>query len=187
MSLQNFGVVFLMLGGAMALQALVEYDAMNVMLFAAFIQMTVNTIATSGLFLVEGSLPSGSINNLGGLAKRMPKLTIATAILLAAAAGLPPFATFTSAWMFTTTLGTVFHALETPSAVTAIVLLVLFVLSMIIAISAALRFFMAVFLGVSRSGSDEAASEPSDAALTPIVILALSHYSAASHFLNFSS
>ncbi len=173
MSLQNFGVVFLMIGGAMALQALAEYDAMNVMLFAAFIQMTVNTIATSGLFLVEGSLPSGSIMNLGGLAKRMPKLTVATAILLAAAVGLPPFATFTSAWMFTTTLGTVFHALETPFAVTAIVLLVLFVLSMIIAISAALRFFMAVFLGTSRSVSDETVSEPSDAALTPIVLLAL--------------
>lgn len=173
MSVQNFGVVFLMVAGAMAMQSLAQYDAMNVMLFAAFIQMTVNTIATSGLFLVEGSLPSGSIMNLGGLAKRMPKLTVATATLLAAAVGLPPFATFTSAWMFTTTLGTVFHALETPYAVTAIVLLVLFVLSMIIAVSAALRFFMAVFLGVSRSGSDEAVSEPSDAALTPIVLLAL--------------
>lgn len=175
MSLQNFGVVFLMLGGAMALQALAEYDAMNVMLFAAFIQMTVNTMATSGLFLVRNviSRDSETILTLGGLAKRMPKLTIATAILLAAAVGLPPFATFTSAWMFATTLGTVFHALETSFAVTAIVILVLFVLSMIIAISAALRFFVAVFLGASRSGSDEAISEPSDAELTPIVILAL--------------
>ncbi len=173
MSVQNFGVVLLMVASAMALQALTQYDAMNVMLFAAFIQMTVNTIATSGLLLVEGALPSESIMNLGGLAKRMPKLTVATVILLAAAVGLPPFATFTSAWMLTTTLGTVFHALETPFAITAIVLLVLFVLSMIIAISAALRFFMAVFLGTSRSGSDEIVSEPSDAALTPIVLLAL--------------
>jgi len=175
MSLQNFGVVFLMLGGAMALQALTQYDAMNVMLFAAFIQMTVSTIATSGLLFVRNviSKDSETISDLGGLAKRMPKLTAATAILLAAAVGLPPFASFTSAWMFATTLGTVFHALETPYAVTAIVILVLFVLSMIIAISAALRFFMAVFLGTSRSSSDETVSEPSDAALTPIVILAL--------------
>jgi len=173
MSLQSFGVTFLMIGGAMALQNLTQYDAMNVMLFAAFIQMTVNAIATSGLFLVGCVLPSSSITTLGGLAKKMPKLTVATAILLAAAIGLPPFASFTSAWMFATTLGTVFHALETPYAVTAIALLVLFILSMVIAVSAALRFFMAVFLGTSRSGSDETVSEPSDAALTPIVLLAL--------------
>ena len=173
MSLQNFGVVLLMVGGAMSLQFLGQYDAMNVMLFAAFIQLTVNTIATSGLFLVDGALPSSSFTNLGGLAKQMPKLTVATAILLAAAVGLPPFATFTSAWMLTTTFGTVFSSLETPFAVTAIVLLVLFVLSMLVGISAGLRLFIGVFLGTSRSGSDMAVSEPSDAALTPIVLLAL--------------
>ncbi len=175
LSVQNFGLVALMIGGAMAFQALALYDAMNVLLFAAFIQLTVNAVATSGLFLVRNLLSADNetLEHLGGRAKHMPKLTLATGILLAGAVGAPPFATMTSAWMLATTLGTIASSIARPFGIVAIVLLVLFVLSRLLTVVAAFRWFVGVFLGVSRSSHSEPIQEPTDAALIPIVFSAL--------------
>lgn len=171
LSLQGLGLATTMIAGAMTFQALAIYDAMNIMLFAAFVQITVGSIAGSGLFLV-GDVVGPHLDRSGGLAKPMPKFTLAAIVLLLCAIGLPPFATFTSAWMFSTTLGTVFQGLSLPLAILCIVVLVMFLLCVILSVVSVGRVIIGLFLGSSRSESDVVVVEATDAQLTPIVLLA---------------
>lgn len=170
--LYNLGLAALMVSGAMAFQTVAVYDAMNVMLFAAFVQIVVSAIAGSGLFLV-GDVVGSNIDRSGGFAIAMPKLSLAAFILLLCAIGLPPFATFTSAWMFAGTLGTAFQGLSLPLAVICIVILVTFILCALLSIVAIGRVIIGVFLGSSRLESDAVVTEATDAQLTPIALLAL--------------
>ncbi|MEK7633146.1 MAG: complex I subunit 5 family protein [Patescibacteria group bacterium] len=170
-TLQGLGVAATMVAGAMAFQAVAIYDAMNVMLFAAFVQIVVSAIAGSGLFLV-GDVVGSNIDRSGGLATKMPKLTLAAFILMFCAIGFPPFATFTSAWMFATTLGTTFRAVELPLAIVCIAILVIFILCLLVSIVSIGRVIIGVFLGTSRSESDAVVTEATDSQLTPIVLLA---------------
>ncbi len=168
LSVSSIGLTALMVAGAMAFQALAIYDAMNVMLFAAFIQLTINVIATSGLFLVADVIGS-DLHTSGGLAKTLPKFTITTFVLLFGTVGFPPSAAFTSIWM----AGSTFQAMFSSAPVAAIALLVVGILSIFLMIAAILRVIIGVFFGESRGGVDARVSEPSDAQLAPIVLLAL--------------
>ncbi len=170
-SLQSMGVAITMVAGAMAFQAVAIYEAMNVMLFAAFVQITVSAIAGSGLFLV-GDIVGSNINHTGGLAEKMPKLTIAAFILLLCAIGFPPFATFTSAWMFATTLWGAFPDIALPLAIISGAILVIFDLCVLLSIVSVGRVIIGVFLGSSRAESEKVITEATDSQLTPIVLLA---------------
>lgn len=167
LSIASFGFTAVMIAGAMAFQSLAVYDAMNVMLFAAFIQLTVNTIATSGLFLAADVIGS-NIDSSGGLAKTLPKFAVTTLILLFGAIGFPPSAVFTSIWM----TGSTFQAMFANAPVVAVVLLIVGIVSLLFMIAAVLRVVIGVFFGESRN-AEGVRVEPTDRQLVPIVLLAL--------------
>lgn len=179
-SLYGFGLATIMISGAMTFQTLAQYDAMNVMLFAAFIHILVTSIAGSGLMLV-GDAIGQTLERGGGLATKKPKLTAAAIVLLLCAVGFPPFASFTSMWMMGGTFktmftdlsfGTLFHGLPAGYAIASLSILVLFVLAVLFSVVAVGRVVIGLFLGSSRSESDAVVTEATDSQLVPIVLLA---------------
>ncbi len=180
LSLYNFGLATIMISGAITFQTLAQYDAMNIMLFAAFIHILVTSIAGSGLMLV-GDAMGQTLERSGGLATKKPKLTTAAIVLLLCAIGFPPFASFTSMWMMSSTFktlfvdlsfGTLFHGLPAGYAIASLSILVLFVLAVLLSIVAVGRVMIGMFLGSSRSESDAVVTEATDSQLVPIVLLA---------------
>ncbi len=156
-SMQSIGLTMLMMGGAMTFQALMQYDAMNVILFATFIQLTMSILATSGLFLAA---------DIGAHTK---KSAIATLILLCCAIGLPPFATFTSLWMLASGFSSAL-ALSTPIT---IVIIVTLAITIILSLISAFRFcIFALLPSFSSTTTDAATPRCSDEQFAPIAILA---------------
>lgn len=156
-STHGFGLTMVMLGGAIAFQALAQYDAMNVLLFATFIQLTMSVITTSGLFLAA---------DIGAHTK---KSAIATLILLCCAVGLPPFATFTSLWM----LASGFSSALALSMPITIIIIVTLAITIILSLISAFRFcIFALLPSLSSATIDAATPQCSDEQFAPIAVLA---------------
>ena len=75
----------------------------DAVLAAMFLHLLAHALFKAGLFLAAGAIMhgahTGKIEPLGGLANRMPQLSVAALALCLAAAGLPPFGSFVAEWL----------------------------------------------------------------------------------------
>ncbi|MDP1833593.1 MAG: proton-conducting transporter membrane subunit [Candidatus Moranbacteria bacterium] len=107
-SIENMGIIFLMLGMAMCVMAKrtageIPLAAILLVTYAIFHAIN-HAIFKTGLFLSSGVIinrtHSKSLDMMGGLAKAMPIFSFIFLIIILASAALPPFGTFYGEWGF---------------------------------------------------------------------------------------
>jgi hydrogenase-4 component B len=103
-SIENLGLIFAMIGISMFARESGMILLSEIALAAALFHAINHAIFKSGLFLSTGVIMSQmhtrDIEEMGGLAKRMPYFTVAICALTLSGAALPPFGTFYDEWMF---------------------------------------------------------------------------------------
>ncbi|PWI57420.1 proton-conducting transporter membrane subunit [Sulfoacidibacillus thermotolerans] len=102
-SIENMGLLFMVVGISIAAFALREWTIAGVALCATIYQAMNHAAFKSLLFHAAGSMIHGtherSLNFLGGLLRRMPYTSIAMAVGLLSVAAVPPFNGFMSEWL----------------------------------------------------------------------------------------
>ena len=176
-SIENIGLMFAMIGVALFLKSqnlvLLSEFILNACLFFA----VGHTLFKSGLFLASGaiihSVHSRSLEMMGGLAKRMPVLSVSLCVLILAAAALPPFGPFFAEWVFLQSL-LIGMTLATPLVKTVLIgTLVITTLVGGLAIFAMVKLFAISMLGEPRTPQAQVAHDPSGFILFPIVLLSI--------------
>lgn len=163
-SIENLGLIFAMLGISMFAGGSGLVLLSEIGLAAAIFHSINHAIFKSGLFLSTGVIMSQmhtrNIEEMGGLAKRMPYFTLALCALTLSGAALPPFGTFYDEWMF---LQGLVGSLAGASPFTQAVLIV--TVSIVafcggLAIFAMTKLFALPSLGQPRSAEAAAMKEP---------------------------
>jgi NADH:ubiquinone oxidoreductase subunit 5 (subunit L)/multisubunit Na+/H+ antiporter MnhA subunit len=145
---------------------------------AMFLHLFAHALFKSGLFLGAGAVLHGThtakIEELGGLANRMPRLSIAMLGLTLAAASLPPFGAFAAEWLLVESLLASLGSGQLLVAVSGLVLLtgVAFIAGM--AVFAMVRLYAFTFLAEPRSARARSAVEPPAPLGFPVAALAIS-------------
>ncbi|MEK7615045.1 MAG: proton-conducting transporter membrane subunit [Patescibacteria group bacterium] len=175
-SIENLGLIFVGIGIFMIAASQQMYAIANVGLAAALLLTIAHTLFKSGLFFTAGAIVSQvhsrSLELMGGLAKRMPSLSMAALVLILAAAALPPFGAFIGEW---TLMQGMIEALGTGSPLMRLTLLITLVLMAFVgglAVFAMGKLFGIAFLAAPRSERAENATEPHILMLIPVWILA---------------
>ncbi len=101
-SVENMGIIVIGLGAALVLRSNGMAVAAGLALIAALVHMTNHAIFKSALFLGAGAVDQTTgtrdIEQLGGLARRMPVTSACVLIASLAAAALPPLNGFVGEW-----------------------------------------------------------------------------------------
>ncbi|MDO8599201.1 MAG: proton-conducting transporter membrane subunit [bacterium] len=175
-SIENIGLVFVMLGTSMFAASSGLQTLASIAVTAALYHCVVHAFCKSGLFLTAGAIVHAvhtrNLEEMGGLAKRMPVLAGAFLVLVLTAAALPPFGVFFGEWMFLQgVIGTLVHSGPTVAAV-LVVMLCTVVLVSALAMFAMVKLFVIAALGLPRSHHAEGAHEPNVELRIPILVTA---------------
>lgn len=176
-SMENMGLLFVMLGVAMRAQALGHTGLFTAAFVALIVHATAHALFKAGLFMGAGTIIATvhdrSLEQMGGLAKRMPRFSFTMLLLSLAAAALPPFGAFAAEWLL---LQEVVTALPTlPRVEQGILVAVLAGVAFVggLAVFAMVKFFGITFLGQPRSAHAEAATEPPAGLSLPVMLMAV--------------
>jgi len=176
-SVENLGLVFAMFGFSALAAARGQARLASAVLGAMFLHLFAHALFKSGLFLGAGAIVHGThtakIEDLGGLANRMPRLSAAMLGLSLAAASLPPFGAFAAEWLLVESLLASFGTGHLVLVASGVVLLtgVAFVAGL--AVFAMVRLFAFTFLAEPRSAGARAAVEPPAPLGGPVAIFAI--------------
>ena len=175
-SIENLGLIFAMLGVSLFAAKNGLAVLADIGLAAAFFHAINHAIFKSGLFLSTGVIMSQmhtrNIEEMGGLAKRMPLFTIAVCALTLSGAALPPFGTFYDEWLFLQGLvGSLAGATPAVQAVLAATVSVT-AFSGGLAIFAMTKLFALPCLGQPRSHEAAEMKEPPASMNGPILFFA---------------
>ncbi|HNV03423.1 MAG TPA: proton-conducting transporter membrane subunit [Vicinamibacterales bacterium] len=176
-SVENLGLVFAMFGFSALAGAHGHPRLASAILGAMFLHVFAHALFKAGLFLGAGAVLHGAhtakIEDLGGLANRMPRLSAAMLALALAAAPLPPFGAFAAEWLLVESLLASFGTGELLLVAVGAVLLtgVAFLAGM--AVFAMVRLFAFTFLAEPRSAGARLAAEPPAPLRSPVAVLAL--------------
>ncbi|TAL51274.1 hypothetical protein EPN81_00380 [Patescibacteria group bacterium] len=103
-SIENIGLIFAMIGMAFFAADRGLDGLYQTAIVAAVFFTIAHALFKTGLFLVSGvvvrAVHTRNIEMMGGLAKRLPGLSISFCVLALAAASLPPFGPFFGEWIF---------------------------------------------------------------------------------------
>lgn len=176
-SVENIGLAFTMLGFHLVLRAEGWSVLADAVLAALFVHLLAHALFKGGLFLGAGAIlhgaGTGKIEDLGGLANRMPRLSAAALGLCLAAAALPPFGSFVGELLLVQSalgaLGT--HQASVVVVAVCVLIGVAFVAGL--AVFAMVRLFSFVFLAEPRTEAARQASEPPSELRRPVEALAL--------------
>jgi hydrogenase-4 component B len=175
-SVENIGLAIGMFGFQVVLRRAGSPVIADAVLAALFLHLLAHALFKSGLFLGAGAIMhaahTGKIEMLGGLAARMPRLSVAALALCLAAAALPPFGSFVAELML---VQSALAAMATRSATVAaagvaVLVAVAFVAGL--AVFAMVRLFALVFLAEPRSAGARGAVEPAAPLRFPVLALA---------------
>ena len=175
-SVENVGLAFTMFGFQVLLRSGGWSALADAALAAMFLHLFAHALFKTGLFLQAGAVMhgthTGKIEMLGGLASRMPRLSVGALALSLSAAALPPFGSFVAELLL---LGSVLGAFGTHdagavSAALAVLVGVAFVSGL--AVFAMVRLFSFTFLGEPRADGARAATEPPQALRGPVLAMA---------------
>ena len=113
----------------------------------------------SGLFMAVGAIASAAhtrnLDDLGGLASKLPLFSGVALVLSLSAAALPPFGTFFGEWTLLQTLGMSLMTLSFPYAIAAGFILLCIAAVGGLAIFTFIKLFSAMFLGRARTPEAE--------------------------------
>lgn len=176
-TIENIGVIFTMLGFALAFRAN-EMTVPAALAFAAALFHVVNhSLFKSLLFFGAGSILNATgvrdIERLGGLIHRMPKLAPVFLVGCVAIAALPPLNGFASEWL---AFQAVLQGPDLPQLglkILAPTVGALLALAAALAAACFVRLFGVAFLGRARDASAERASDPDAWSLTATAMLAV--------------
>jgi hydrogenase-4 component B len=175
-SVENIGVAFAMFGFQVVLRhggAAVVADAV---MAALFLHLLAHALFKSGLFLGAGAIMhaahTGKIEMLGGLAARMPRLSVAALALCLAAAALPPFGPFVAELMLVQSALAAVATHDAGAVVAGVAVLVGVAFVAGLAVFAMVRLFAFVFLAEPRSAGARGAVEPAAPLHLPVLALA---------------
>lgn len=173
-SVENIGIILMGIGVGV-LGAAHGAPVVAVLGFAGGLLHTVNhALFKSLLFLGAGAVHRATgtrnIEELGGLARRMPLTWLGFAIGAAAIIGVPPLNGFVSEWL-------VYQALFATHASSDLLRLALLgipalALTGALALACFAKLAGVVFLGTPRTDRDREAADPGPGALSPILLLA---------------
>lgn len=176
-SAENMGLIFAMVGVALLAGQEGSAELTQAALYAALFLTTAHALFKAGLFLSTGVISavvgSRRLEDMGGLAKRMPQFSMAVCVLALTAASMPPFGSFIAEWAF---LQSVVGALATATPTLMVTLVVVLAVTGFVtglALFAMVKMYGIAFLAEPRTDKAAMAHEPEAALLTPIVIIAL--------------
>lgn len=175
-TIENIGVIFAMLGFALAFRANDMPAPAALAFIAALFHVLNHSLFKSLLFFGAGSILAQTgvkdIERLGGLIRAMPKLAPIVLVGCVAIAALPPLNGFASEWL-------AFQAiLQSPDLPQLGLKVLAPAIGGLLALAAALaagcfvRFYGVAFLGRPRSEAAERASDPDNFSLLAMAILA---------------
>lgn len=175
-SIENMGLVFAMIGVALLAGQEGSADLTQAALYAALFLAAAHALFKSGLFLASGTViaavQSRRLEDMGGLAKRMPQFSVAVCVLALTAASMPPFGPFIAEWTF---LQSVVGALQSASPTLMVALVVVLALTGFVAgmaLFAMVKMYAIGFLAEPRTEAARTAVEPGMLTLVPIVLMA---------------
>ncbi|MCY0901265.1 MAG: proton-conducting transporter membrane subunit [Firmicutes bacterium] len=155
-SIDNMGLIFLCTGVAMIEFSMRDTPLAMLALLAALWQTWNHGLFKTALFHGAGAIlyatHTDSLNRLGGLARSMPKTSIAFSILLLSWSASPPFGGFSGEWMMFTALSTAAeHHLHGPMGILDVIALLALFFTAALTAWAALRVYGIGFLGQPRT------------------------------------
>jgi hydrogenase-4 component B len=175
---ENMGLITLALGAATLLAAAGAPGAAAVAVTAAMIHLAAHAAFKTAAFLAAGSVLAATglrdLDDMGGLARRMPATTAVFGIAALGAAGLPAGAGFVAEWLLVQALihapagGNTTLALAVPVGVGAVAL------TTGLAVAAMVKAFGVGFLARARTPAAAAATE-----VAPSMVAAMSAAAAA--------
>jgi formate hydrogenlyase subunit 3/multisubunit Na+/H+ antiporter MnhD subunit len=178
-SVENMGLLFAMVGTALFASAAGPSWLVPIAIAAAIFLAFNHAFFKSGLFLAAGVLAHEmhvhNLEEMGGLAKRMPKFSKWVFLLAIAAAALPPFGAFFAEWTFLRGLlaGMSGSGVSLPAGIFYLFIFVTVGFVGGIAVFAMTKFFGIAFLGEPRTEAASHSSEPSAVFFRGPLMLAL--------------
>lgn len=176
-SIENAGIITTALGAGFVFFALNlrEYAAMAFV--ACFYHIFNHSIFKTLLFMgqseVEGEINTSSLDNMGGLLKKMPLLGTFVLVGVMSISALPPFNGFVSEWL---TLETILRSVEITSSGIKLAFVfagVLLALTAGLGVTCFVRVFAMGFLGMPRQENIKKAKDASKASIIPMAILSI--------------
>ncbi|MCF7955078.1 MAG: hydrogenase [Phycisphaerae bacterium] len=176
-SIENIGIIMIGLGLALLGKAQNQPVWIILGLGGALLHMWNHSLFKSLLFFNAGAIIHAShtrnINQMGGLAKRMPWTMALFVVGAVAICALPPLNGFASEWLIYSGL---FHTLgiggEIGIPIAAIAAIPLAMIGAL-AVACFVKILSTVFLGSCRCESTNIASDPSISMIIPMVVMAL--------------
>ncbi|MBM3272357.1 hypothetical protein FJY94_03745 [Candidatus Kaiserbacteria bacterium] len=180
-SIENMGLIFLGIGVMTVLRSLYGDPATAALASGAAVFVVLHIVNhflfKTGLFMTVGAVFSTAhtrtLDELGGLARRLPILSAATLILSLAAGAMPPLGTFFGEWSFVQTLALAIMTLPLAYAAGAVIILSIVALVAGLALFASVKLFSVAFLGRARTPHAETAQPLPFSMVAPPVASAL--------------
>jgi formate hydrogenlyase subunit 3/multisubunit Na+/H+ antiporter MnhD subunit len=175
-SVENIGLAFTMLGFEVLLRRAGWTALADLVLAALFVHLLAHALFKTGLFLGAGAIiratHTGKIEQLGGLATRMPGFSVGALALALSAAALPPSGAFLAELVLLQAVFGAFgtHDAGTVAAAVAVLVGVAFVSGL--AVFAMVRLFAFTFLAEPRTEAARAAHEPPASLAWPVLAAA---------------
>jgi hydrogenase-4 component B len=173
-SIENIGIITMGLGLALLGRSMHRIDLVFLGLGGALLHVVNHGLFKPLMFFCAGSIihttHTRDIEQLGGLAKRMPRLLILFVIGAIAICGLPPLNGFISEWL----LYTGFFYVSDYTSGLALMACGTVVLAIIgsLAVACFVKVTSTVFLGTNRSIKCDKARDPSASMMVPMIMLA---------------
>lgn len=176
-SMENLGIIFSGIGIAFIAISQRNFQSLSISLVAVLIHSFNHAIFKSALFLgagaIEQSTHTRNMDLLGGLAKKMPILSVFVLMALLSASSIIPFNGFYGEWLTFQSLISVISPENQGLNLLAILAIAALALSAAIAAAAAMKLFGISFLGLSRSEAALSAQKPKATVSLSIGILSI--------------
>lgn len=175
-SMENLGLMFLMVGIGMRALALGNTALLVTALSAVVLHAAAHALFKAGLFMGAGTVVAvvhdRSLEKMGGLAKRMPRFSAAMLVLSLAAAALPPSGAFAAEWLLLQHLVSSLSGLSRADQVLFVTILAGVAFVSGLAMFAMVKLFGIAFLAQPRSEHAAHATEPSAGLSWPVMVAA---------------
>jgi hydrogenase-4 component B len=176
-SIENIGIIILGIGLALLGRSQNRPEWIILGFGGALLHVWNHSLFKSLLFFNAGAVihavGTRNIDQLGGLAKRMPRVTVLFVFGAIAICALPPLNGFVSEWLLylglfrTLGFGSQWGFLITASATVSLAMIGA------LAVACFVRLLGTVFLGSARSNASDHAHDPSASMMIPMVVTAL--------------
>lgn len=174
-SIENIGIIFMGLGLALLGRTMARYDWIALGLGGALLHVWNHSLFKSLLFFASGSLlhavGTRQMEELGGLAKTMPRTAVCFLIGSAAVCALPPMNGFVSELLIYLGLFETLGLDGTTSYVGAAFAAPVLAMIGALAVACFVKAFGIIFLGAGRSQRASVAHESGPAMLVPMYVL----------------